>query len=109
MRLGALEFGIQAMVDAIFDMTAQSFDLGNEDYFAGFTPRTAEATHAGADHRAPPRRRVAVRERPRPTERLLRGDRRAARTRKEVLRSTAWIYLNATPDYDPILTQWGFG
>lgn len=33
---GRWEFGLQAMVDAIFDMTAKSFDLANEDYFVGF-------------------------------------------------------------------------
>ena len=34
---GEWEFGLQAMVDAIFDMTSDSFDLSNEDYFVGLT------------------------------------------------------------------------
>lgn len=32
---GQWDIGIQAMVDAIFDMTSQSFNLANEDYFVG--------------------------------------------------------------------------
>lgn len=34
---GRWEFGLHAMLDATFDMTTQSFDLSNEDYFVGFT------------------------------------------------------------------------
>ncbi len=34
---GFWEVGLQAQADAIFDMTASSFDLSNEDYFVGFT------------------------------------------------------------------------
>ena len=34
---GRWETGLQAQVDAIFDMTASSFDLSNEDYFVALT------------------------------------------------------------------------
>ena len=34
---GEWEVGLQASLDAIFDFTAQSTDLSNEDYFVGFT------------------------------------------------------------------------
>ena len=33
---GRWEFGFQAMLDAVFDLTASSLDLSNEDYFAAF-------------------------------------------------------------------------
>lgn len=34
---GEWEFGMQAMADAILDMTKRSYDLANDDYFVGFT------------------------------------------------------------------------
>lgn len=38
---GQWEVGLQAMVDALFDMSSRSFDLANEDYFVALTASVA--------------------------------------------------------------------
>lgn len=112
---GRWEFGIQAMVDAIFDMTAQSFDLGNEDYFVGFT-----LAHRG-EH-VTTQARISHTSSHLGDEWLLENGLVRQSVSYEVIDvlvsydAKKWlrlyggggIYLNATPDYDPILTQWGF-
>ena len=112
---GRWEFGLQAMVDAIFDMTAQSFDLSNEDYFVGFT-FTYQGEHVTA------LARISHTSSHLGDEFLIENgleresvsyeviDVLVSRDVKEWLRLYGGIgfYTNASPDYDPFLSQWGF-
>ena len=112
---GRWEFGLHAMVDAIFDMTSQSFDLANEDYFVAlaFTYHGEHVTalarlshtssHLGDEYllaNALDRESVSY-------EVI---DVTASKDVYEWLRLYGGIgfYLNATPDFDPFLSQWGF-
>ncbi|MEM9177985.1 MAG: DUF1207 domain-containing protein [Myxococcota bacterium] len=112
---GRWEFGLHAMLDAIFDMTAQSFDLGNEDYFVGFT-----FTHQGDV--VTTLARISHTSSHLGDEWLIENGLVRQSVSYEVIDvlvsydANAWlrlyggggIYLNATPDYDPVLMQMGF-
>lgn len=112
---GRWELGLHAMVDAIFDMTAQSFDLGNEDYFVGIA-----FTHQG-EH-VTTLARISHTSSHLGDEYLIENGLIRQSVSYEVIDvlvswdATNWlrlyggggIYLNATPDYDPVLTQGGF-
>ncbi|MCR9095477.1 MAG: DUF1207 domain-containing protein [bacterium] len=112
---GRWEFGLQAMVDAIFDMTAQSFDLGNEDYFVAFTfayegeygTALARISHTSS-HLGDEFLIENGLERESVSYEVI--DVLVSRDVKEWLRLYGGIgfYTNASPDYDPFLSQWGF-
>lgn len=111
---GRWEFGLQAMVDAIFDMTAQSFDLSNEDYFIGFT-LTYQGEHATV------LARISHTSSHLGDEFLIENGLARESVSYEVIDvlvsrdATDWLrlyggigfYTNASPDYDPFLSQWG--
>lgn len=112
---GRWEFGLHAMVDATFDMTAQSFDLGNEDYFVGFT-----VTHRG--EYVTTLARISHTSSHLGDEWLIENGLVRQSVSYEILDvlvswdANDWLriyggggfYMNATPDYDPILSQMGF-
>jgi hypothetical protein len=112
---GQWDIGIQAMVDAILDMTSQSFDLANEDYFVGIAATLVHkdvstqfrishtSSHLGDEYlleNAIPRISVSyeiidvlVSYNPAESFRVYGG---------------GGVYLNPSPAYDPLLMQLGF-
>ena len=112
---GRWEFGLHAMIDAIFDMTSQSFDLSNEDYFVGFTftyqgehvTALARISHASS-HLGDEFLIENGLERESVSYEVI--DVLLSRDVKDWLRLYGGIgfYTNASPDYDPFLSQMGF-
>lgn len=112
---GRWEIGMQAKVDAIFDMTTQSFDLSNENYFVAVTG----AVEVGG---ITTQLRISHTSSHLGDEYLL----ETGSTRESVSYETidvlasypigrglrvyggGGVYASARPDFDPVLTQLGF-
>jgi len=112
---GQWEVGLQAMVDATFDLTASSFDLSNEDYFVGLVLSflvddvTAQlrvshtSSHVGDEY-------LLANSFSRESVSYETIDLLASYDLREWLRiyGGAGIYVSPEPDFDPLLMQFGF-
>ena len=112
---GQWEFGLQAMVDATFDLTASSFDLSNEDYFVGlvFSFLVDDVTtqlrvshmssHVGDEY-------LLANSLSRESVSYEVIDLLASYDLREWLRiyGGAGVYVSPEPDFDPLLMQLGF-
>jgi len=112
---GQWEVGLQAMVDATFDLTASSFDLSNEDYFVGlvFSFLVDDVTtqlrvshtssHVGDEY-------LLANSLSRESVSYETIDLLASYDLREWLRiyGGAGIYVSPEPDFDPLIMQFGF-
>ncbi len=113
--LGQWEFGIQAAVYSIFDLTAVSFDLANSDFFVGLNASVSTRRDVTAQLR------VYHISSHLGDEYLLENDLRRIGVSFEVLdalasyRPLGWLRIyggggvifNSTPDFEPVILQSG--